>query len=69
MKAYDYHCSLMKIKIDINLKYFTIDTSDSNTSAANVHCTEPINPVTNYFFSNTDVILDSSPDKNIVYCG
>ena len=54
----------MKFEIEINLKYSTIDTSDSNTSEETVYCIEPIYPVTNIFFSDTDVILDSPPDSS-----
>ena len=54
----------MILKTEINLKYFTGDTSDSNTSEETVYCKEPKNPVSNKFFSDTNVILDSTPDSS-----
>ena len=54
----------MKLKTEINLKSFTIDTSDSSTSEGTACCIEPIKPVCNNFFSDTDVILDLSPDSS-----
>ena len=50
-------------KIEINLKYFKTDTSDSNTSEETVHYIEPVNPVNSILFCDTDLILDSSPDS------
>ena len=41
----------------------TIVTCDSNASKENVFCIEPIDPVTNNFFSDTKVVLDCSPDS------
>ena len=46
------------------MKFFKIDTSDSKTSAEAIFYKEPRNPVTNIFFSYTDVIMDSSLDSN-----
>ena len=68
LKTITFVVKLIKLlensEIEINLQYFTIDTSDSNTSEDTVYCIEPISPVTNIFFSDTDENLDSSPDSS-----
>ena len=48
------------------MKYFKNYTSDLNTSDEIVYCIEPINPVTINYVSDTDVILDSSDNKNLL---
>ena len=63
----NYHRRLIKLESEISLNYFTTSNSDSNTSEETIYCTEPIKPVTNMFFYDPDVTLDSSPgssDKN-----
>ena len=47
-------------KFEINLQYFTNDTSDSKLSEETVYSIEPINLLTIFFFSDTDIILASS---------
>ena len=54
---------LLSNKTKLNLKFFKIDTSSSTIFERFVYYIEPINPVTANFFSDTDVILDSSPDS------
>ena len=44
---------------EINLKFSKYDTSDPNLSKKTANYIEPIFPVTNNFFSDNDVILDS----------
>ena len=44
------------------MKYFKSDNSDSNDSEGTVNAFAAVNAVTNNFFSDTDVNLDSSPD-------
>ena len=45
------------------MKYFKNDDSDFNSSEETVYCIETINHLAYFFFSNTDVVLDSSPDS------
>ena len=48
------------------MTFFKIDTSDSTTSEETVFYRESRNPlanITNNFFSDTEVVLDSSPDS------
>ena len=45
----------------MKLKCFEFDISDSNTPGETVKVAEPINPVTNIFFSDTNVTPDFSP--------
>ena len=45
-------------------KLHILYTSDSKTSDENLNCIVPTNPVTNNFFSDTDIILDSPPDSS-----
>ena len=50
-------------KSEINLKCFKIDNSDSDTSEETVTCIAPIKPVSDQFFSDFDLFLDSCPDS------
>ena len=46
------------------MKYFKIDICDSYTSVETVYTFELANPVSSSFFSDADVILDSSADSS-----
>ena len=54
---------LLSNKTKLNLKFFKIDESSSTIFERFVYYIESINPVTANVFSDTDVILDSSPDS------